>query len=256
MTVFDTCEPEADVLTGELGEEKFAAHLRDVMGGSADRVYRDPSIFFERTYPTTGLKQLLEEALGRLSGARPLNPPVIRLETSFGGGKTHNLIALYHAARNGRTFAPLLTLFVGSLDILPDPPATKVAGVVGSDLDPHNGISHDGITTLTPWGEIACQLGGPRGYRLLEESDRARVARGVQVFERLIGDAPALIVLDEFAAYLRKASAVAVAGSTLAEQAKAFLMSLLSFVAKMQRVVLVGIRYFRPTGVLECLTRG
>jgi hypothetical protein len=61
-------------------------------------VYWNPDIFFDNTYPTAGLRLLLSETLGRLSDAKPANNAIIRLETAFGGGKTHNLIALYHVA--------------------------------------------------------------------------------------------------------------------------------------------------------------
>lgn len=236
--IFDACMPRKDVISGDLREEMFAAHLRDVIRDQADPIYRDPSIFFERTYPTGGLKELLQEALGRLSGAKPTNSPIIRLETSFGGGKTHNLIALYHAARSGKASSKWLKGFVDA-SLLPDGPIEKIAGIVGSDLDPENGLTHGSITTYTVWGEIAYQIGGVEGYKLVEKSDKNRVAPGVQVFEKLIGDEPALILLDEFAAYLRKAEAVKVEKSTLAEQSAAFLMTILSFVAKMKQVVLV-----------------
>lgn len=236
--IFETCTPRADVLSGDLREEMFAAHLRDVIDAQADPIYRDPRTFFERTFPTSGLKDLLREALGRLSGAKATNAPIIRLETSFGGGKTHNLIALYHAARSGRKLGSALDRFVDA-ELLPHDPVQRIVGIVGSDLDPENGLDHGGITTYTPWGEIAWQIGGVEGYRYLEKSDVNRVAPGVQVFEKLIGDHPALIMLDEFAAFLRKAEAVKVENSTLAEQSTAFLMSLLSFAVKSQRVVLV-----------------
>jgi len=236
--IFDTCKPRKDVISGDLREEMFAAHLRDVIREQADPIYRDPAIFFEHTYPTGGLKELLQEALGRLSGAKPTNSPIIRLETSFGGGKTHNLIALYHAARSGKAGSKWLKGFVDA-SLLPDGPIEKIAGIVGSDLDPENGLTHGDITTYTIWGEIAYQIGGAEGYKLVEKSDKNRVAPGVQVFEKLFGDAPALILLDEFSAYLRKAEAVKVEKSTLAEQSTVFLMTILSFVAKMKQVVLV-----------------
>ena len=97
-TIFQTCAPRAEVLRGELRDDIFAARLKDVIVGKADAVYQEPSIFFDNTYPTAGLKLLLAEALGRLSGVKAANNAIIRLETAFGGGKTHNLIALYHAA--------------------------------------------------------------------------------------------------------------------------------------------------------------
>src|SRR5690606_33223396 len=109
----------------------FAARLRDVVEGYADDLYQRPDIFFDNTYPTEGLRLLLDEALGRLSGAKPSNNAIIRLETAFGGGKTHNLIALYHAATG---FVPPDD-FVDA-QLVPDPGTVWVAGVVGSDLEP------------------------------------------------------------------------------------------------------------------------
>ena len=73
--IFETCQPRKDVLTGDLKEEMFAAHLRDVIDAKADPIYRDPAVFFEHTYPTEGIKSLLQGALGRLSGAKPTNAP-------------------------------------------------------------------------------------------------------------------------------------------------------------------------------------
>jgi predicted AAA+ superfamily ATPase len=86
--IFETCEPRAEVLEGELREELFAARLKDVIDGKADPVYQDPELFFDNTYATEGLRLLLDEALGRLTGIKPANNAIIRLETAFGGGKT------------------------------------------------------------------------------------------------------------------------------------------------------------------------
>lgn len=69
-TIFDTCDPRTEVFQGELKEEIFAARLKDVLDGKAERVYQDPATFFDTTYPTAGLKDLLSEALGRLSGVQ------------------------------------------------------------------------------------------------------------------------------------------------------------------------------------------
>src|SRR3954454_24879278 len=99
-TVFESCQPRDEVLRGELREQQFAASLTRVLRGDADAVYGDPTAFFKNTYATGGLRSLLAEALGRLTGRKSTNAPVIRVETSFGGGKTHNLIALYHVCRD------------------------------------------------------------------------------------------------------------------------------------------------------------
>ena len=238
-TVFDTCQPRDEVLRGELREQQFAASLTRVVRGDADAVYGAAAVFFKNTYVTGGLRSLLTEALGRLTGCKASNAPVIRVETSFGGGKTHNLIALYHVCRDpsaARAFPELVPP-----DLLPKQPIRLVAGVVGSDLDAANGVDHGKVRTFTLWGEIAYQLAGAEGYRLLRQSDEQRVAPGTQVWEKLIGDQPALVMIDEIAQHLRSAKAVkASAGDTnLAEQTVAFLMSLIKFAAESPRAVLV-----------------
>jgi hypothetical protein len=239
--VFETCQPRPEVLSGELKEDIFAARLRDVIDGKAEDIYQDPARFFDNTYPTEGLRLLLREALGRLTGLYPANSPILRLETAFGGGKTHNLIALYHAAAGNATAA----MAQGVLDpvLLPRPGQVRAAGVVGSDLDPSTGLHHPGhqIRTFTLWGELAYQLAGPAGYTLAGESERTRAAPGTGLFEELIGDQPTLIMLDEIARYMRVAQSVptATGKSDLAEQTVAFLMSLFEFAASRAQVVVV-----------------
>jgi hypothetical protein len=235
-TVFESCTPRPEVLKGRLREEIFAARLKDVIDGNADDVYQDPAIFFDNTYPTEGLKILLDEALGRLTGAKPGNNAIIRLETAFGGGKTHNLIGLYHAAgghKPGPTFADDALILA--------PGAVRVVGVVGSDLQPSDGLEHDDATTYTLWGELAYQLGGAPGYARAASSDQDRSAPGTGLLEGLIGDDPTLIMLDEVARHLRAAKTVptATGKSDLAEQTVAFLMSLFEFAASKERVVVV-----------------
>ncbi len=238
-SVFETCQPRPEVLTGDLKEEIFAARLRDVIEQTAEPVYRDPAVFFENTYPTEGLKLLLEEALGRLTGVRPTNNPIIRLETAFGGGKTHNLIALYHAARGNHEAAQHGMVAPA---LIPPSGTIAIAGVVGSDLDPSGGVPHGDTVTHTLWGELAYQLAGAAGYAFVEESDRStKAAPGTAALERLIDDRPTLIMLDEIARHLRAAKAIptATGKSDLAEQTVAFLMSLLEFAASKERVVVV-----------------
>ena len=239
--VFETCQPRPEVLSGALKEEIFAARLKDVIDGHAEDVYQDPARFFDNTYPTAGLRSLLQEALGRLSGLQPANNPVIRLETAFGGGKTHGLIALYHAAR-GRATAAMVG---GMLDpaLLPRPGQVCAVGVVGSDLDPSTGLYHpqDGVRTLTLWGELAYQLAGAEGYALAAQSERTCAAPGTGLFAELIGERPALIMIDEIARHMRVAQGVptATGKSDLGEQTVAFLMSLLEFAASRAQVVVV-----------------
>lgn len=236
-TVFETCVPRSEVLSGDLREEMFAARLKDVIDGKADPVYGDAQRFFENTFPTSGLKTLVKEVTGRLSGNEPTNSSFIRLETSFGGGKTHNLIALWHLSQG---HAKGLPEGIIPPDWVPTQP-WQTAGVVGSDLDPANGIDHGDAVTHTLWGEIAYQIGGKEGYELVKKSDEGFVAPGTQVFERLVGDQPALIMLDEVARHLRAAKAIPTGNkkSDLAEQTVAFLMSLIEFSGSREKVCVV-----------------
>src|SRR5690606_31084780 len=96
-TIFDLCSPRDDVLRGSLQESDFAADLAQVLRGQAPPEYQNPAVFFANTHPTTGLKRLIDNVcrrLGALGGA----PAIFRLDTQYGGGKTHALIALSHVA--------------------------------------------------------------------------------------------------------------------------------------------------------------
>lgn len=236
-TVFSNCVPRRDVLQGDLRQDMFAARLTSVINRSADPIYGDPARFFENTYITQGLRVLLREVFGRLSGQKPDSSPFIRLETSFGGGKTHNLIVLYHLAKGAKDHLPDGLV---EPDWLPDHPI-PVAGIVGSDMDAANGVDHGSVRTRTLWGEIAYQLKDQAGYALVRDSDESLVAPGAQTLETLVGSEPALILIDEIGRYLRTAKAVSTPNkkSDLAAQTVAFLMSLIEMAASRPKVVLV-----------------
>ncbi len=237
QSIFDTCIPRDEILAGELSLDLFAAKLRLVVEGAAPQVYQDSRIFFANTFPTDGLKTLISEVFGRLAGAT-VGSPIIRLETSFGGGKTHDEIALWHIARNGRQIEGLERF--ADLSLIPDHPI-QVAAVACPDLDPVNGVYHPetGIRTYTLWGEIAYQIGGVHGYSLLRGSDEQKVSPGTVVLERLTNGQPTLIILDEIAQHLRVAKATTVGNSDLAEQVVAFLFSLMDLAASCNHLVFV-----------------
>jgi len=239
---FELCAPRDEVLHGALSEDIFAARLKDVIDETAEPIYRTPAVFFENTYPTSGLKTLLNEALGRLVGDASGKNAVLRLETAFGGGKTHNLIALYHVV-SGKTPRDLLAGLIDKATPLPKPGEIQIAAVVGSDLDPALGMNHpqDGVKTFTLWGELAYQLGGRAGYALARESDEAKAAPGTGLFETLVGNKPTLIMIDEIARHMAAAQAVPTASkkSTVAEQVVGFLMSLLEFASSKERCLVV-----------------
>jgi predicted AAA+ superfamily ATPase len=236
-SIFETCSPREEILAGELSVDLFAAKLRLVVEKKAPIVYQDPKSFFANTFATDGIKTLIREVFSRLTG-KSSGSPVIRLETSFGGGKTHDEIALWHICKQAREIEGLERF--ADLSLIPDRPV-QVAAVDGRDLDPENGIYHQvsGITTKTLWGEIAYQVGGVEGYRLLQRSDRTGISPGTDVLERLLNGKPTVIILDEIARYLRAAKAKRINNSDLTEQVVAFLFSLMDLASACNNLVFV-----------------
>lgn len=196
-----TCEPRRDVIAGGLSDNHFAAQLDQVVRNPKKYpIYGDATEFFAITYPTDGLRRLLSRTFGRLTGANVEGAEhgVIRSETSFGGGKTHGLIAVYHLATGGR---PLNLAEFLDPDLLP--PTCQVAAVVADTLDPQNGLITNGVTTHTIWGEIAAQFGAA-AYQHIRTSDETRTAPSKTTWEELIGDTPTIIIIDEIAQHLRQ----------------------------------------------------
>ena len=201
-TIFDTCRPRADVLAGAMAEADFAADLAAVMSGGGGAEYSEPARFFADTYPTRGLKNLLANVCRRLMGAGGEVAAIFRLDTSYGGGKTHGLIALTHAARGAREVTNIEE-FV-DVALLPQG-CVRVAAFDGENADPANGRAMgDGVLAHTPWGEIAYALAGKEGYERVRASDEQRVAPGAGTLRELFGREPTLILLDELSVYLRK----------------------------------------------------
>ncbi len=255
-SIFDTCDPRQDVLTGELAEDQFAASLADVAHGSdAPDVYADPRLFFEKTFPTSGLQELLTRLATRFVGAHNDDYTgtngILRLDTSFGGGKTHNQIAAYHLAESPSS-VPDLSDFILEQDIADEYTDAAALGLdvntavfVGTHVDAEDARSNyddpDAPATKTMWGEMAYQLFGREGYEFLRENDENRTPPGTTKLERLFerNDNPSLVLIDEIAAYLEQAAAVEIGDSTLAKQTNTFLMSLLSATQNNDKVTVV-----------------
>lgn len=238
-TIYDLCTPRPDVLSGAMAEGDFAARLGPVVNRTGHIDYVDPARFFTNTYPTAGLKELLDQVLRRLSGTAGAVSSVFRLDTSFGGGKTHGLIALIHAARNADQI-PNLAEFTS----VPMADIARVAAFDGEASDPTNGRKMgDGILAFTPWGELAYQLRGRDGYERVRASDIERKAPGSDTLSELLGGEPALIVLDEIGEYLRKSP-----GAGGRDQLAAFIKALFSAVESSPRAAIVFTLAVRSDG--------
>jgi hypothetical protein len=202
-TIFDLCTPRPDVLAGTSSDSDFAADLAHVLRGhGAPAEYADAARFFSNTYPTRGLQSLLRNVCGRISGRGASVAAIFRLDTSFGGGKTHGLIALVHAAR-GMPGVNDPSEFIDPA-LIPQE-TVRVAAFDGENADPANGRRMgEGVMAFTPWGEIAYALAGAAGYERVRRSDEEGIAPGAETIAELFGGQPALILLDELAIYLSK----------------------------------------------------
>ncbi|HEY0757371.1 MAG TPA: hypothetical protein VGD98_25690 [Ktedonobacteraceae bacterium] len=145
---------------------EFAADLGRVHQGEGSQAYLLPRDFFTRTFLTYGLRRLLTDALLRLSGNG--GSPIVDLQTNFGGGKTHSLLALYHLF-SGAPVTDLINIEPVLSDAgLSTPPAARRAVLVGHALSPADARPKpDGCLVRTMWGEMAWQLLGREGFALV-----------------------------------------------------------------------------------------
>ena len=195
--------PHPDVASGRYQQAEFAADLWQVYQGEGSDEYKHPTEFFRRTFLTEGLRRLLTQAISRLSGQG--GDPVVELQTNFGGGKTHSELALYHMfSGTPASELPGVEELVKELAI-PIPKNVKRAVFVGTQISP--GKPHkkpDGTVVRTLWGEIAWQLGGKEGYKLVKEDDEHATNPGNSLKELFNKYGPCLILIDEWVAYARQ----------------------------------------------------
>jgi len=227
QSILDTCQPRPDLLEGSFNSEIFTASLSQVIehyqsgGTGPDTIYTDPVQFFtDATYPTHGLKDVLLTVFKRLSGDNSIQA-IRRLETSFGGGKTHTLIAMTHIAHKGTDLADVTKDIIPS-EILPSPGEVHVVGVAGDRL-PVQKTSGVNLLPYTLWGEIAHQIGGDTLYDAVKSSASSFAAPGEDYFEMVFKGRKVLIMLDELAQYATRFQAARPDGG---DQLAAFIMRL------------------------------
>ena len=190
---YQVITPHRDIRAGKFDESVFAADLSDVIADRGPLEYRDAETFFRKTYPTQGLVNLLSAVASRLAG-KGHGEPIIQIQTPFGGGKTHSLIALYHLFKDPQiASARELIAKVREIAGVESIPATRIVTFVGTAADPLG---------KTPWGALAEQLGN---YSLLAEHDQKRRSPGKDLLHQLLTEKPTLLLMDEVAEYVVKA---------------------------------------------------
>ena len=195
--------PHKDVASGNYQQAEFAADLWQVHLGEGTDEYRDPVEFFRRTYLTESLKNLLSNGAKRIAGVG--GDPVVQLQTNFGGGKTHSMLALYHLFSGANT-----TELLGVDEVMKDagvkgPLNAKRVVLVGNKISPGNpSVKSDGTTVNTLWGELAWQLGGKKAYEKIRNDDERATNPGDALRELFNEYGPCLILIDEWVAYARQ----------------------------------------------------
>ncbi|MFO0256605.1 MAG: Swt1 family HEPN domain-containing protein [Pseudanabaena sp.] len=196
--------PHPDIASGRYQQAEFAADLWQVYLDEGSDEYRLPTEFFRRTYITAGLKQLLANALNRLAGNG--GDPVIELQTNFGGGKTHAMLALYHLCLGVSTKdLPGIEAVFAEANVSEPPQTVQTVVLVGNKISP--GQTHtkkDGTVIHTLWGEIAYQLGGKEGYEMIRQSDETATNPGDTLKLLFNRYAPCVILIDEWVSYARQ----------------------------------------------------
>lgn len=245
--VLSTCQPRPEILAGTFNPEIFTASLSRVLGDyrkgeareGASSLYSDPVAFFrDATHPTQGLCSILDNALARLTNGDLSRPAMQRLDTAFGGGKTHTLIALAHAAMQGQ---PLAEHMAGILapERLPAPGQVQVVGIIGDTVDTLRETAGGAAPKPnTLWWMIAQQtLSTEQQASIQSRLDDASAPASDEFFDTLFGDRPTLIIIDEIAQYLSRMEAAF--PGVGAEQSAAFLMSLSTYAAGRANVSVV-----------------
>jgi uncharacterized protein len=196
--------PHEDVLRGTFQQAEFAADISRVHAGTATEEYQDPKLFYQRTFITEGMRLLLDSVLKRLAGRG--GDPVIQLQTAFGGGKTHTMLAVYHLV-GGKARAQDLPGVSSILDAcgITELPKAIIAVLDGIKSSPNQPQQKDGIQIRTLWGDLAWQLGKADGYALVADADASGTSPGKEVLEALLSRfSPCVILIDELVAYIRQ----------------------------------------------------
>jgi len=238
--VLKACQPRKDLLEGSINLEIFTASLNQVASyyrdqtSSGHAIYTDAEIFFrEGTYFTPNMEIVLRDVFSRLSG--DMTAPVLkRLETGFGGGKTHTLIACLHLAKKGQELAPYVSGFL-PVESLPEPESVEVVAIPGDAV----AVKKTWGTELKPyplWAEIARQIGGENLCKEVSQYLERLDSPDEAFFKKIFQGRKVLILIDELAHY---AARWAVAFPKAKTMLSTFFMSLLEYASRNPGIAVV-----------------
>jgi hypothetical protein len=230
-SIFDNCEPWPDVVSGKTWHFATELALQDQPKGFAS--YEEARSFFQRTYASTRLQELIRVVYDRIAGSEGIGNGIVCLHAPPGGGKTHALRALVLLACG--TWLDCFREFIAA-DITQSQPV-RLCVIDGESCDPIRGVSHDSdLHVHTPWGELAYQLAGRPGFAEMERWDRERVVPPWGLVRDIVDLSPALMILDRTAVMWRRYSESLPNGHS---KVSSFLSDLTACVASSRHSILV-----------------
>ncbi len=213
-TVKDACKLQPNALSIKLSDqiEQLDELISAEGGGTA---------FFEKTFITQGMQDLISEGLARLAGTS--SQAVFHLKQAMGGGKTHLLVGFGLLAK----YPELRKKYCGGIAQASAFTSGAVAAFNGRNSPPE-----------FFWGEIANQLGKGEqfspfwssGPKPPDEQD------WLNLFE---GDQPVLILLDEMPPYFEDLATRPIGAGTVADIATRAFANLLTAAGKKANVCVV-----------------
>jgi predicted AAA+ superfamily ATPase len=231
--------PHDDVLKGTAQQAEFAASITAVCSGQAPAVYQDARLFFGRTFMTEGMRLLLTQVAERLN--KRGGEPVVQLQTAFGGGKTHTMLAVYHLAKRTHALSELegmssLLEQAGLMDI----PRAEVAVLDGNAHSPGQPWKTRGIEVRTLWGDLAAQLGGAEAFEKIRAADTTGTSPGKEALIVLLRSAaPCVVLVDELVAWVRQFGEGVLSGGTY-DSNLSFIQALTEAVAEVPDAVMLA----------------
>jgi hypothetical protein len=214
QTVRDACKLQAHALSIKLSDQIEQLDALITAEG-------DGTQFFEKTYITQGMQDLISEGMARLAGVSTQG--IFHLKQAMGGGKTHLLVGFGLLAKH----STLRQKYCGGL---PYAQAFEVA-----DIAAFNGRNNPDHFF---WGEIANQLGKGEQFKTFWTSG-PKAPDEKDWLKLFDGGTPILILLDEMPPYFHYLDTQKVGNGTVADIATRAFANLITAAGKKSNVCVV-----------------
>lgn len=213
-TARDACQLQPNALSIKLSDQ--IEQLDELIHAEGDG-----TAFFEKTFITQGMQDLITEGIARLAGVS--TQAVFHLKQAMGGGKTHLLVGFGLLAKH----ATLRSKYCGGDANAKMFNTARVAAFNGRNSPPHY-----------LWGEIAEQLGKAAVFQEFWASGPK--APDEKAWLKLFdGTDPILILLDEIPPYFEDLATRPVGTGTVADIATRAFANLLTAAGKKANVCVV-----------------